>query len=130
MAEHETALLGLIALLQIKHLFADYFLQTPMMLSGRGTYLHLGRALHAGVHALGSIIVFVIFGAPVSFILPVVLIEWFVHFNIDYGKAKWSEIHNQTPDQAGFWRANGTDQALHQLTYVAMAWAWLVLVAT
>ena len=30
------------------------------------------------------------------------------------------------PGQAGFWRANGFDQALHQLTYVAMAgiWAW------
>ncbi len=119
------SVLVLICLLQIKHMFADYFLQTPRMLSGRGNYWHLGRAQHAGVHALGSVLVFLVFGAPIAFVIILVLIEWVVHFNIDWGKARYSEARQFEPTQAGFWRANGFDQALHHLTYLAMAWAWV-----
>lgn len=124
------SVLGLVCLLQIKHMFADYFLQTPRMLSGRGHYWHLGRAQHAGVHALGSVLVFLAFGAPTGFIAVLALAEWVVHFNIDWGKARYSEMRNYDPSQAGYWRANGFDQALHHLTYLAMAWAWTAFGAT
>lgn len=119
----------LLCLLQIKHLFADFFLQTPKMLSGRNEYLHVGRAQHAGVHALGSVAVFVIMGASVDFIVAICLLEWVVHFHIDYGKAHYSEKKELTPQNAVFWRAMGTDQCLHQLTYVAMTAAWVKCVA-
>jgi hypothetical protein len=120
----------LICLLQIKHMFADYFLQTPKMLSGRGEYLHVGRAQHAGIHALGSALVLLVMGAGLPFLLIVVLVEWFVHFNIDWGKAKLSDSLGYGPDQAGYWRLAGLDQALHQLTYVAMTLVWYVTYAT
>lgn len=120
-------LLVLFCLLQIKHMFADFYLQTPRMLSGRGTYWHMGRAQHAGVHALGSVVVFALIGAPAGFIALLVAAEWVVHFNIDYGKAKYSDAKCLEPSQGAFWRAVGTDQALHQLTYVAMGWAWVAL---
>lgn len=118
------SVLGLVCLLQIKHMFADYFLQTPRMLSGRGDYWHMGRAQHAGVHALGSVLVFLAYGAPLGFIAVIAALEWVVHFNIDWGKARWSEMRKYDPTQAGYWRANGFDQALHHLTYLAMVWAW------
>lgn len=118
------SVLVLICLLQIKHMFADYFLQTDRMLSGRDTYWHLGRAQHAGVHALGSVLVFLGFGASAAFIAVLALAEWAVHFHIDWGKARYSEIRQFDPTQAGYWRANGFDQALHHLTYLAMVWAW------
>lgn len=114
----------LIGLLQIKHMFADYFLQTPKMLSGRSEYLHMGRAQHAGVHVIGSVVVFLIMGASALFIALLAVAEWFVHFNIDWGKARYSDAKGYGPYEAGYWRANGFDQALHQLTYLAMAWAW------
>jgi uncharacterized protein DUF3307 len=114
----------LLCLLQIKHMFADYYLQTPKMLSGRGEYFHLGRAQHAGIHAIGSILALLIVGTPLLFTVIIAIVEWFVHFNIDYAKARYSEAKGYDPSQAGFWRAAGTDQALHQLTYVAMVWAW------
>ncbi|WP_037253417.1 DUF3307 domain-containing protein [Roseobacter sp. SK209-2-6] len=129
MPELVGSVLLLLCLLQIKHLFADFFLQTTKMLSGRGSYLHAGRAQHAGVHCLGSILVFVIMGAPVVFTLIVCLVEWVVHFHIDYGKAHYSEKKELTPQQAVFWRAMGTDQCLHQLTYIAMTAAWVKCVA-
>lgn len=125
MADTAVNILVLLALFQVKHMLADYFLQTQRMLSGRGEYFHIGRAQHAGVHAVGSVLVFAAVGAPPLFILTIVVIEWLVHFNIDWAKARFSETHNLTPAQAGFWRAAGVDQAAHQLTYVAMIWAWI-----
>lgn len=116
----------LIALLLIKHMFADYFMQTPKMMSGRGQYWHMGRAQHAAVHAVGSAIVFVILGTPVWFILAVCVLEWVVHFHIDWAKAKHSDSKCLSPTEAAFWRAFGMDQTLHGLTYVAMAWGWVM----
>jgi len=119
-------LLLLLCFLQIKHMFADYFLQTPRMLSGRGEYWHLGRAEHAGVHALGSIIAFLLIGAPVIFTLIIAALEWVLHFNIDFWKARQCDQKQLDPYKAAFWRASGVDQALHQFTYIAMIWAWTV----
>nr|WP_170399082.1 MULTISPECIES: DUF3307 domain-containing protein [Ruegeria] len=118
------AVLSMLCLLQIKHMFADFYLQTPKMLSGRGEYLHWGRAQHAGVHVIGSVIVFVLFGAPWAFILIIAALEWFVHFNIDFAKASYSDKKKLMPTQAAFWRAAGLDQLMHNLTYIAMVWAW------
>lgn len=117
----------LMCLFQAKHMLADYFLQTKVMLDGREAYVHLGRFLHAGIHAAGSLIVFLLIGAPVAFILPVVVMEWAVHFHIDWWKGRHTSEQNLTPQDAAFWRACGMDQALHQLTYVAMIWAWLMM---
>ena len=124
MSDTVNSILILICLLQIKHMFADYYLQTPRMLAGRGEYWHMGRAQHAGVHVIGSALAFVLMGAPPLFIAVMMLAEWVVHFNIDWGKARWSEARGYNPSEAGFWRAAGFDQALHHLTYIAMAAIW------
>lgn len=121
--------LVLFCLLQVKHMFADYFMQTPRMLSGRGEYWHLGRAQHAGLHALGSAIVFLIVGTPLAFTGIIVALEWVVHFNIDWGKARYCDGKHLGPGDAAFWRAAGFDQLLHQLTYLAMIWAWVSFAA-
>lgn len=116
--------LALIVLLQVKHLFADYFLQTPIMLQNRARYLHFGRFLHVCVHLAGSLIAFLVIGAPVGLVIGLLVAEGFLHFHIDFCKAWWSDKTNDSPDQAIFWRAHGTDQAAHQLTYVGMAAVW------
>lgn len=129
LSESSSALLALLILLQTKHMFADYFLQTKIMLDGRETYVHFGRFLHAGIHALGSTIAFLLVGTSVVFIIPVILAEWAVHYHIDWMKGRYTVHQKLTPADAGFWRAAGVDQALHQLTYVVMIWAWLVHMA-
>lgn len=115
---------ALIALLQIKHLFADYFLQTPFMLITDGKYLHLGRAVHVMIHMIGSAMMLAVFGAPFGLLIAIVAAEGAAHYHIDWGKAVITKSRNDTPADAAFWRLHGTDQALHQLTYVAMACAW------
>lgn len=119
----QTALI-LLTLLQVKHLFADYFLQTPRMLSGRDEYIHLGRAQHAGLHAVFSVGAFLVIGAPVMFTLMLCLAEWVVHYHIDWAKGRHTAIKKHGPNEAGYWRAFGVDQLMHQLTYVAMIWLW------
>lgn len=120
------SILILLSLLQVKHMFADYFLQTPKMLEGRGSYLHIGRAQHALVHAAGSVICFVVLGTPVWFIAVICAVEWAIHFHIDWGKATYTASKGHGPTDAGFWRAAGFDQFLHQMTYVGMVGAWVL----
>jgi hypothetical protein len=116
--------LTLLVLLQVKHMFADFFMQTPRMLSARSVYLHVGRAQHAAIHAAFSSLVFLVIGAPIVFVILLCLFEGVVHFHIDYAKGRYSEKAGHGPDQSGYWRAFGVDQTLHQLTYVAMICVW------
>lgn len=125
LSESAGALLILLSLLQVKHMFSDFFWQTEFMLRGRRKYVHPGRMLHAGIHAVASAIVFLIVGAGFVFILPVVLAEWVVHYHIDFWKGRYTARNDLTPSDAAFWRATGFDQALHQFTYIAMILAWL-----
>lgn len=124
----QTALI-LLVLLQVKHMFADFFMQTPRMLMGRGIYLHLGRVQHAAIHAGFSALSFLVLGAPIAFVIWLCVLEGVVHFHIDYFKGRYSEDRKQRPDQAAYWRAFGADQALHQLTYIAMLGLWATYAA-
>ncbi|MEP2031096.1 MAG: DUF3307 domain-containing protein [Paracoccaceae bacterium] len=121
--------LFLLFLFQIKHMFADFFLQTQRMLTDRAEYIHFGRFQHVVIHALGSAIVFLAIMTGPGFILVTVIIEAVVHYHIDWAKGWYSSAANQTPMDAGYWRAMGVDQALHQITYVAMALAWVYFAA-
>ncbi|MCR8826326.1 DUF3307 domain-containing protein [Pseudosulfitobacter koreensis] len=120
-----TSLLILLFLLQIKHMFADFFWQTPRMLADRGRYLHMGRAQHAGLHALSSALALLVVGVSVPVLVAIVLAEWVAHYHIDWAKGHWSDRSGHTPAEGAYWRAVGVDQALHQLTYLAMVWAWV-----
>lgn len=119
------AMLLLLTLLQVKHLFADYFLQTQRMLRDKARYVHAGRAQHAGLHAAMSFVAFLLVGAAPAVAAVICLAEGVAHFHIDWLKGRHGARSGQGPDQAGYWRAFGVDQLMHQLTYVAMLWAWL-----
>ena len=97
------------------------------MLSGRNEYPHLGRAQHAGLHAALSVIAFLIIGAPLAFVLMLCLMEAVVHYHIDWGKGRHAAATDHAPTDAAYWRAFSIDQLLHQLTYVAMIWAWAMV---
>ncbi|MEP3918302.1 DUF3307 domain-containing protein [Ascidiaceihabitans sp.] len=121
-----TLMLVMLALFQVKHLFADFYLQTPKMLSAGAIYVHVGRAQHAVVHVVGSFLVLLPFGllAGLSWALVVGLlaVEWMLHYHIDFGKGWWSKRTAFTTTDAGYWRAFGMDQLAHQWTYIAMVW--------
>ncbi|SHK16871.1 Protein of unknown function [Shimia gijangensis] len=118
-------ILLLFTLMQVKHLFADFYLQTIWMLTGRDTYLHLGRAAHSAIHAGLSIVIFALFSVPPVWLLAIFVIEFVIHFHVDFWKARENVVKKLTPEDAAFWRAMGFDQALHHLTGIGLIWLWL-----
>lgn len=107
-------------------MFADFFLQTPRMLVDRAEYIHFGRIQHVVIHAIGSAIALAVVLTNPTFIFVIVVAEAIVHYHIDWGKGLYSNKTEQTPADAGYWHAIGADQALHQLTYIAMVAVWIL----
>lgn len=114
-------LLGLLLALQCKHLAADFLFQTRYMLVHKGTYGHPGGLLHAGVHGTLSLGILMLMGVPPWPALALSAAETLVHYHLDWGKERWNRRRAVTPTDARYWYAVGTDQWLHQLTYLAMA---------
>jgi len=114
--------LVLLTLLLVKHMFADFFLQTPSMLQNRADYVHQGRAVHCGVHVVGTAVCFVIMAVPLALLLLLLIAEFILHYHIDFSKGWVSDRAGHGPGDASFWRAFGADQTLHNLTYVGMVW--------
>ena len=121
-------ILLLFALMQVKHLFADFYLQNMWMLTGRDRYLHLGRTAHAAIHSVFSVVIFAMFGTPMIWLLAIFVIEFVIHFHVDFWKARENVVKQLTPEDAAFWRAMGFDQALHHLTGIGLIWLWIAYV--
>jgi len=118
-------LLGLLLGLQLKHLVADFMLQSRYMLAGKGRYGHPGGLAHAGLHGGLSAGVLAIAGVPPTAAATIVLIEVLLHYHIDWRKERWTAEHALTSAQPQFWIALGVDQLLHQVTYLLMVGAAL-----
>lgn len=121
---HVSLALLLLLLLQIKHLAADFMLQTGYMLNNRRHYGHPGGLLHVAIHAALSALVFLIVPTPIAVALIIIVAEALIHYHIDWAKDNFSYSRNLSPDAKGYWVAIGIDQALHQMTYLAMVWVW------
>ncbi len=124
------SLLKLLLLLQLKHVLADFCLQWPFMLIGHARYLHAGRAVHCLVHVVFTGVVLLVMPTPAALIAAIVLVEWVVHFHIDWLKAMHGQATQYDTADRRYWIAFGMDQLAHQLTYIALAWWWLVAIGS
>ena len=110
---------ALIAFL-IKHLFADFFLQTTWMANGKeqahGWLLPL--TAHVAIHAAATGIIFAAW-APTY--LAMALVDFVVHFAIDRSKGIAGRALNADPSKTSFWWLIGIDQTLHHLTHLGFA---------
>ena len=111
--------------LQLKHVLADYFLQTDYMVLNKGKYGHLGGILHAASHAAFSFVILSLAGVGILTALIIAAIELLVHYHIDWSKEAIGKHYRLSPDMIAFWKLHGADQALHQMTYVLIIY-WLV----
>lgn len=113
---------------QVKHFLADFCWQTAYMLRGKGLYMHPGGLLHAGLHGVLSLPVLLLFsplGAGLA--LAVCGAEGVVHYHIDWAKEHILSAENRAAQDRNYWIVVGADQALHQVTMLAMAGAAFVL---
>lgn len=119
-------LLLLLLLLQIKHCYADFVLQTYMQTVKKGVWMDPIGISHTLDHVYCTLIVLLLFSLFVPLnavgILLVSFVEGIVHYLVDYTKVKYGSKDNTKPL---FWTQFGLDQLAHQATYLAMV-AYLI----
>jgi hypothetical protein len=119
-------ILALLLLLQIKHCYADFVLQTYMQTVKKGVWMDPIGLSHTVDHVYCTLIALLIFSffVPLSAfsILLVAVVEGVIHYLVDYSKVKYGSKDNTKPI---FWTQFGLDQLAHQATYLAMV-AYLI----
>ena len=116
-------ILALLALLQVKHAIGDGPLQTSRMVHEKGFYGLRGGLLHATVHDAGTLLALLVFGLA----LALAAAEAVVHYHVDFFKESLARRKGWTQDKPVFWWALMADQMIHQLTYLAIAFAVISL---
>jgi hypothetical protein len=114
-------ILLVLLILQIKHYLCDYLLQSEYQYSNKGFYGHPGGILHAGLHALATIVVFAVITPSLQLGLAIVVGEFIAHYHLDWTKEQILRRRQWVFPQAQFWWVFGADQALHEITYLAIA---------
>ena len=118
--------LCLMIILQVKHCYADFYLQTYMQTIKKGVWLHPVGISHTLDHMYCSLIGLFLFSlfvtlSPFIMVLAVV-VEGIVHYIVDFSKVKYGCKDNTKPI---FWTQFGLDQLAHQITYIGMIWVLL-----
>jgi len=117
----------LLILLQIKHWYADFKIQTYMQTIKKGIWLDPIGMTHTRDHMLASFVALLIFSIihPISpiIILLTIVVEGIVHYTVDYIKVKYGSKDATTPL---YWNQFGLDQMAHQMCYLIMAYYILV----
>jgi Protein of unknown function (DUF3307) len=111
-----------IALLQVKHMLCDGPLQTLRMVKDKSTYGKLHGLLHALVHVAGTAIVLVLFGITLGTIALLLLLEFVLHYHIDYFKENTVKAMKWSTSDGPYWWAITTDQGLHHMSYLLLVW--------
>lgn len=119
----EIQVLFLMILLQVKHFYADFVLQTYMQTVKKGIWLNpigISHSLDHGSCTLVALLIFALFVpiAPIV-ILTLTLLEVILHYMIDFSKVKYGNKDNTKPI---YWTQFGLDQLAHQFTYLALIW--------
>jgi hypothetical protein len=112
----------LVAALQVKHFICDGPLQTRAMVEAKGHYGRPLGLLHAFIHAVGTALVLAGFGFATAPLLLLGLLDFAIHYHVDFSKENVVRAAGWTPSQAYFWWALSADQMAHQLTYLLIAW--------
>ncbi len=115
-------LLAALLLFQLKHLIADFALQTPAMIRTKGVYGRRGGLQHAAIHVLASAPILAWIGIGIPLLLGLLAAEFVLHYHIDWGKERLGRVVGLVQDRWLYWFVLGVDQALHQITYIGMLW--------
>lgn len=120
-------ILFLLLLLQIKHWYADFKVQTYIQTVKKGEWLNPIGVSHSLDHLCGTLVALIIFNffIPLSavLILAVAAVEGVAHYLIDYTKVKYGCKDNTKPL---FWNQFGLDQLAHQVCYLLIVAVLLV----
>lgn len=114
----------ILTFLLIKHFVADFLLQPPYMYKNKGTLLHPGGWIHAGLHGWFTYIILYscLPGLSPLILTSVTLMEVLIHYAMDYTKVNVCKAKGYTPTTHEQWFTwLGIDQTVHSLTYILIA---------
>jgi hypothetical protein len=116
-----TAVLLLLALLQIKHWYIDFVNQTTEEVNSKGKYGDGPGIDHSAKHGIGTMVcVIIACGLPyIAFAAVLGFIDFVFHYHIDWTKMNFGNRDITTP---AFWNHLGLDQMAHQLVYLGLAY--------
>jgi hypothetical protein len=120
----ELVLLAML-IFQIKHFLCDFVLQTSYQVRTKGIYLHTGGIAHAGLHLLGSVPAVLVLTRVPSLVAGLLLAEFVIHYHTDWAKTKVDAYLRLNDTNSLYWTIFGSDQLIHQLTYLGMTYAAL-----
>lgn len=110
-------------LLQIKHWFVDFWIQSYQQTVSKGIYGNLVGLSHTIEHVIGTLIALLIASifVPISplIILLLAFLDLIIHYHVDYVKMHYGIKNSAT---TRFWREFGLDQFAHQLTYLGFVY--------
>jgi hypothetical protein len=116
-------ILAFLLLLQIKHWYADFKIQTYMQTVKKGVWLDPIGMSHTLDHMWTTLVCLLIFSffrpLTVLSIITIAVLEGIYHYMIDYTKVKYGCKDNTKPL---FWNQFGLDQLAHQTSYLVIAW--------
>lgn len=116
--------LFLLLLLQFKHWYADFVIQTYQQTVRKGIYRDPVGISHSLDHVWTSLVILLLFSITFTPIHPLLIIaiafaEGILHYHID-----WFKVHYGCKDMTKplFWNQFGQDQLAHQVTYLCMCY--------
>lgn len=116
---------GVLVMLVIKHWVADFVLQTPSMIEGKGTYGNPFGILHSLIHGALTALIFLLAGiSPIVTAVSIGIYDMLIHYHIDWAKMQFKSDTNSPK----FWALLGLDQMLHHLTYIGIVF-WFFIVS-
>jgi hypothetical protein len=115
-----TLLLIMLVGFQLKHFICDGPLQTLAMVQAKSHYGKPLGLLHSAIHAIGTLLVFLLAGTGSAATLA--LADFVIHYHIDFTKENIVKYAGWTPKDGPFWWALMADQTLHYLTYLLLVW--------
>ncbi len=121
MTDHSAQVLLVILILEIKHFFADYPLQTTWMVENKGKWGHPAGIVHALVHAVLTMLAFLVITPSLLIGAGIVVGEFLIHYHTDVSKDLLMRRGKYTVSDGPFWVLLGLDQLAHHLTYLAIA---------
>jgi len=112
----------LLALLFVKHWYIDFVNQSPEEVEGKGIYGQAHGLMHSIKHGLVTFIIFAFFTVNFSFSVIIGVIDFVIHYHVDWAKMNINKRWNYTIEQPQFWAWLGADQLAHSLTYLGLVW--------
>jgi len=112
----------LLACLFVKHWYIDFVNQSQEEVNGKGIYGNAYGVMHSIKHGVASALVFIAFTQSFEFSVIIGIIDFVVHYHVDYCKMRFG---NRDVTTNAFWVQLGLDQLAHYLCYLFLVWCLL-----